>query len=402
LAVSSGVSAQDGPPPPTSGRVVASDLSATGGAVGPDGALYVATGGTGGDTELTPPPDAGIGEATFGLTATIVRIDPESGEQTTVAENLPSAFADGEAFGAIADIAFNGTTMYFLLTGSLNEMGATDWPNGVYHVLNSGTDTELVADISTFNDENPVAFPDAVPGGNPFALEPRGSGWIVSDGNYNRLLSITPGGDISVLSAFENIVPTGLALQTGGSVLNTWFSPAPHVPGASHVVSVAVPGGAVTELASGPASMIDVTYGPGGSAYVLQFSDFVEDESAPPEPTGRIYRLDGSELTLLVDGMILPTSLNFAGETAFVTSLTGAVYQIDDFSSIEPLPAAEPTAAATQAPAPTPTRAGVIGAPDTGSGPSSGGGNSLSLVLLLAGLGVGAVLAGARFAWKRA
>jgi hypothetical protein len=278
-------------------------------------------------------------------------------------------------------------------------------------VTNNGTDTELIADISTYNDEHPVAFEDAAPGGNPFALQRRGSGFIVSDGNYNRLLSVGSNGVITTLASFDNVVPTGLAEGPNSTILNTWFSPAPHLPGESFVMSIATPSGAATELASGPASMIDVSIGPDGNVYVLQFSDFVADETAPPAPTGRIYQLEGNTLTLLVDGMILPTSLNFSGDTAYVTSLTGAVYEINNFSTIDPLPApapqpttappgASPTAGAPQ---PTATRATGVTPPDTGDGSSGGGsGSALMIVVALAAAAGGALaLGGTRLARTR-
>jgi hypothetical protein len=93
-----GVFAQEGPPPPTSGALLTGDIGgATGAAVGPDGALYVPQGGTGGAQTLTPPPDAGIeGVVTFGLTASIVRVNPNTGAVTTEASNLPSLANDGE------------------------------------------------------------------------------------------------------------------------------------------------------------------------------------------------------------------------------------------------------------------------------------------------------------------
>ncbi len=363
------------------------------------------TGGTGGAQVLTPPPDAGIeGEVTFGLTATIVRIDG-NGNVTTVAQNLPSLAFDGEG-GSIADVEFIGTSIYFLVTGSAEKLGVPEWPNGVYRVTNNGTDAVLVADISAYNDSHPVAFPDAAPGGNPFALERRGTGFIVSDGNYNRLLSVQANGLITLLSSFENIVPTGLASGPSGATLNTWFSAAPHLPGDSAVVSVAALGGAVTQLASGPASMIDVSIGPDGNTYVLQFSDYTADEMAPPTPTGRIYQLEGGTLTLLVDGFILPTSLNFDGDTAYVTTLTGAVWEINNFSSIAPLPAPAPqptSVPSTTAPPPAPTATpsgGTIGAPDTGDG-SGGGGDAASWAMplaIVAALGVALAFGGTRLA----
>ena len=109
--------------------------------------------------------------------------------------------------------------IYVLTSGGLNYLGgsAVDYPNGIYRLEDDDTWT-LVADISAFNDDNPVSFPDAGPGGNPFAFEARGSEFIVSDGNYNRLLRATTAGDISILASFDNVVPTGLETDGGGPV----------------------------------------------------------------------------------------------------------------------------------------------------------------------------------------
>jgi hypothetical protein len=389
---------------PTAGTLLVGDLQgATGATIGPDGALYVPQGGTGGDQVLEPPPEAGIEEeVTFGLTASIIRID-EDGTVTTEADELPSLAFDGEG-GSIADVAFLGDDLYFLVTGSADALGVPEYPNGVYVVDGDGSGSELVADISEFNNANDPEFPDAAPGGNPFALETRGSGFVVSDGNFNRLLSVATNGDISLLAQFENVVPTGLASESSGPLHLTWFSAAPHLPGDSHVVSVGVPGGAVTQLASGPSSMIDVSYGPDDRIFVLQFSDFVEDESAPPAPTGRIYELVGSDLVLLVDGFVLPTSLDFSGETAYVTSLFGQVFQIENFSTLQPLPEPSPTAVppTPAPPAPTATPGGGIAPPDTGNGGylDSDGSSPWLAVLIAAASVLG--LGGLVFAVKRA
>lgn len=400
-----GAQAQEGGP--TSGTLLAGDLSGmTGSAVGPDGAIYVVDAGTGGENVVQLPEEMGGGEANWGLTARIIRVDPEDGAITAAATNLPSFESEDGAFSA-ADITFMGNDLYWLLSGSVNLLGGDleDWPNGVYKVTGGDDDEhELVADISEFNDDNPVDFEDAAPGGNPFAIEVRGSGFIVSDGNYNRLLQVATTGSISLLAEFDNVVPTGL--ETGGStVLNTWFSAFPHNPEDSKVVSVSVPGGAVTEVASGVAQMIDVTAGPDGNIYVLQFGDQQNDENAPPSPTGRIYRWeDDGSLTALVEGFTLATSLNFSGDTAYVTTLFGEVWQIENFSSIAPLPEPTPmpTAQPTMAPPqPTPTAGGGIAPPDTGGGYADSGSGMPVGVLALAIAGAAAVMGGATLAFVR-
>ena len=133
VVLARGAQAQEGP---TSGTLVASEFSATGSAIGPDGAFYVVDAGTGGENVVQLPEEMGGGEANWGLTARIVRIDPDDGEVTDAATNLPSFESEDGAFSA-TDIAFNGNDLYWLLTGSVNLLGGDleDWPNGVYEVV---------------------------------------------------------------------------------------------------------------------------------------------------------------------------------------------------------------------------------------------------------------------------
>lgn len=399
--------AQGGPPPPSSGTVIASGLSSTGAAIGPDGALYVGVGGSAetGDEEITVPADLaerfGIETVLFGDNSTVMRVDPDDGAVTTYADGLPSASdsVGGEPFISPTDVAWLGGELYVLISGGAPQVGgaAADWPNGIYTPDGEGWD--LVADINQFNDDNPVDFSDAGPGGNPFALDVRGNEFIVSDGNYNRILRATTTGDISILASFDNVVPTGLATRSSGPVYNTWFSAFPHAPEDSHLVRVGYPGGAVTQVAGGYAQLIDVEFG-ADATYVLQFGDQSLDEEAPPPP-GRLLRLgsDGS-LTPVVTGLMLATSVNFSGDTAFVTSLTGDVTMIEGVSALQGIdePEPEPTTAPPVASPTAPT--GPITPPNTGMGSSSQGGMPIALMIALALAGLTLASAGGLVAVK--
>lgn len=389
---------------PSAGTTIASGVSSTGAAIGPDGALYVGVGGTAeaSDEELTLPADLaelfGLDTVLFGLNSTVMRVDPDDGAVTTYADNLPSVSdaVGGEPFMSPTDVIFVDNTLYVLITGGAPDVGgiAADWPNGIYTPDGDGWD--LVADINQFNDDNPVDFPDAGPGGNPFAIDLRGSEFIVSDGNYNRLLRVTMAGDISVFSAFDNVVPTGLAAGGPGPVLNTWFSAAPHFPEDSYLTSIAFPTGAATPLEGSNvyAQLIDVEFGPGGAVYVLQMGDQQLDEAGPPPP-GRLLKWSDGSFDVLVTGLFLPTSVNFSGDTAYITSLTGDVLQVEGVSALVPIeeaPAPEPTTAPPPAPAPTTAPpVGPISPPNTGTGDASGVESYTMLVLVLALAGTAAV-----------
>ena len=364
-------SAQEGgPPPPPGASSLASGLSATGSTIGPDGALYIPIGGEA-PTAIAVPEEfvelAGTETVYFGTTGSVARVDVETGEVTTYAEGLPvTSFEGSEEGSGPADAAFMGGTLYVLVTGSVAPFGgaAAAYPNGIYR-LNPDDSWTIVADISEFNDANPVEFPDAIPGGNPFAISVRGSEFIVSDGNYNRLLTVTTSGAITLLAQFDNVVPTGLETPAGGPIWNTWFSPFPHDPGTSFLQSIGYPTGAVTTVADEWAQLIDVKVGPGGNVYVLQFGDQQLDENAPPPP-GRLLLLQDGELLPVVEGFTLSTSLSFIGDTAYVTSLTGEVWEVPGVSGLTPVEP-EPTTAPPPPASPT-APVGTVLPPDTGSG----------------------------------
>ncbi len=138
---------------------------------GPDGNLYVATAGLGGNTttncvQVIPP----VGPYMGGNTSSIVKISP-NGDVSTVASELPS---DINTFGftmGVADVAFIGNQLYALLVAGCSH-GNPYNPTSVIKVNDDGT-WSVVADISDYLANNPVAAPeedDFEPDGSPYSL----------------------------------------------------------------------------------------------------------------------------------------------------------------------------------------------------------------------------------------
>ena len=157
---------------------------------GPDGDLYVAEGGAGGTAstvgqcDQVPPP---VGPYTGGMTARISKLSPDGTTRTTVADQLPSsqtAPAAGGFVSGVADVAFIGDTLYAILAGAGCSHGLAGTVNAVLRVNGDGTVTQ-VADLSTFQQQNPVANPD------PDDFEPEGT-WYSMVAVRGNLYAIEP------------------------------------------------------------------------------------------------------------------------------------------------------------------------------------------------------------------
>src|SRR3954471_23426493 len=84
--------------------------------VGPDGALYVAEAGRGGSGRCLSSPEGG-GDACYGATGAITRVDVKTGRKQKVVSKLPSLAVQGDTAGADAsgphDVSFSGNVAYF-------------------------------------------------------------------------------------------------------------------------------------------------------------------------------------------------------------------------------------------------------------------------------------------------
>jgi sugar lactone lactonase YvrE len=303
--------APSAPPPGPRASLLASGLEgASGSTVGPDGALYV----------------------TEGVAGRVSRIDPTTGTATTFAGGLPAALP-WIGIGGPIDVAFIDNKAYVLVTLVGPDVGGDDVV-GIYRVEGPDSFT-LIADIGTWAVANPPETAYFVPTGVQYALQPYRGGLLVSDGHHNRVLGVTLDGGITELVAFDNIVPTGLAVR-GNTVYVAEAGPVPHRPQDGKVVAFG-PDQPVTTVASGAPLMVDVEFGPGRTLYALSQGDWsgmFGGEGSPADPdTGSIVRVnaDGTCTAVWV-GIDRPTSLEFIGNAAFVVTLTGKVWRIDDLA----------------------------------------------------------------------
>jgi hypothetical protein len=279
-----------------------------GSAIGPDGALYV--------TERVP--------------GRISRVDPQTGDVTTFANGLPAAVLP---LGGVMDVAFVDDTAYALVTLVGTDVGGNS-DVGIYRI-DGPTSNTLIADIGAWSIANPPNTSFAVPTGVQYAMDNYRGGFLVTDGHHNRVLRIKLSGAISEMMTFGNTVPTGLAVH-GKTVYMGEAGAVPHLPEDGRVVSFTPQSSGATVIASGAPLLVDVEFGLGRTLYALsqgEWDGVAEGSPAFPD-TGALMEVqsDGTVVSVM-DNLDRPTSVDFIGGTAYVVTLDGEVWMIENASN---------------------------------------------------------------------
>ena len=283
-----------------------------GSTVGPGNALYV----------------------TAPLAGSIWRVNPKTGERSVFATGLPKRIPDPFFIGSgVIDVAFRGGTAYALVTGVGPDLEGKDIV-GIYRVDGPSSFT-VVADIGAWSIAHPPVPDFFVPSGFQYALETYKDGFIVTDGHHNRVLYVTLDGNISEMIAFDNVVPTGLALR-GNTIYFTQAGPIPHLPATAKLLTLSLKTATATEIASAAGLnvglFVDVEFGPGESPFVL--AQGVWDgpyEGAPAKPnTGALLSLTSNRsFSIIADKLNQPTSMEFIGNKAYIISLVGEFWEMN-------------------------------------------------------------------------
>jgi len=291
---------------PSATRLVTGLASGSGSTVGPDGALYV----------------------TEGAAGRVSRIDPQTGGVTTFASGLPPSIV---GLGGAMDVEFKDGTAYVLVTLVGPDVGGSDVV-GIYRVDDSD-DFTVIADIGAWSLAHPPATPFDVPTGVQYAMEKYRNAFLVTDGHHNRVLRVSLDGTVSEEIAFGNIVPTGLE-RRGNTVYMAQAGPVPHLPQDGKVVSFQPTSDAVTEVAAGGPLLVDVEFGASHDLFALAQGEFTPGNpaGAPANPnTGQLLKVDGQGgFTVVEEPLNQPTSLELIGKTAYVVTLSGEIWKIDN------------------------------------------------------------------------
>jgi hypothetical protein len=288
---------------------LASGLAGSSGStVGPDGALYVAEGAAG----------------------RIARVDPHTGDVTTYASGLPSSIVD---IGGPIDVVFVDDTAYALVTLVGSDVGGSD-DVGIYRIDGPASNT-LIADIGQYSLDNPPDTGFFIPTGVQYAIDRYRGGFLVTDGHHNRVLRVKLNGAISEMMTFGNIVPTGLETH-GKSVYMGQAGPAPHLPEDGRIVSFTPQSDSAADVADGAQLLVDVEFGLGRTLYALSqgvWDGVMEGSPALPDTGALMEVQDDGTVVSVMDNLDRPTSLEFIGGTAYVVTLDGEVWMIENASN---------------------------------------------------------------------
>lgn len=280
---------------------------------GPDGNIYVAEAGLGGDMSTQgqcDQPPAPVGPYKGGFTSRISKVTL-GGARTTVADKLPSHIDAINDFGGIADVAFVGDKLYALSTGAGCSHGHANEPNALLQVNSDGT-TTIVADLSAFLKAHPVAHPpsDYEADGQWYSMLPARGALAVVEANSGQLDLITTSGQvtrIADLSADPWFGPTAIAYDGDFYVGN--LSTFPIMDGSSKVLKI-TPDGQVSTFATGFTTILGLAFDSLHRLYVLETT--TGGNQLPTPGTGKVVRINADASTEeIATGLSLPTAMTF-------------------------------------------------------------------------------------------
>jgi hypothetical protein len=303
---------------------------------GPDGFLYVAEGGTGGDTSTVGTCTqvvAPVGPYSGGLTARISKIS-EDGVRSTVADKLPSdqlSPAFGGLVSGVADVQFMDGALYGIEAAGGCSHGLADTSNTLFRVNSDGT-TTTIADLSAFLKANPVSHKDVddfEPDGTWYGMVAVHNVFYATEPNTQQIDRITLDGQVTrVVDLSTMFVPpagwkgaTGITLH--GNLYFGQLGTFPVVPGTESVYKV-TPDGSVQVAASGLTAILGVAFDSHGRMYVLE-DDTVAGFPGPAAiGTGQVVRInhDGSKTTIAT-GLTFPTGMAFGPDGRLYVSNKG-------------------------------------------------------------------------------
>ena len=269
----------------------------------PDGSLYVAEAGIGGNGASVPSP-SGQGNLNYGNSGAISKI--ENGTAKRVLTGLPSvAFGDGTGAAGPHDIKFDADGKAYVLLGYAADpalrsaLGDTDLGKVITCDLSTST-WSSIADISNYEVTNKILSRDCEIASNPLSFYVDNNKLVIVDAGTNSILSInTDGSNLEKIAEIPNKILTN-PIFPGAKSQN--FDRG-HVPAPG-----AYPQAPPSEI-SIQSVPTDVVKGLDGAYYVCEFTGFPF-----PEGGAKIYRIDVNGVEVFADGFTQLIDMAFDAE----------------------------------------------------------------------------------------
>ncbi len=324
----------------------------------PDGSLYVALSGIGGDGASIPSP-SGQGNLIYGNSGALVKI--ENGSVKPVLTGLPSvAFADGTGAAGPHDIKFDAAGKAYILLGFaanpalLHTLGDNDLGKIITCDFSTNTWSSIV-DIANYEVANKTVSKDDEVVSNPLSLYVDNNKLVVVDAGANTLLSVnTDGSDLKQIAAIPNqiltnpifpgtksqnfdrghvpppsaypqappsqlpiqSVPTDVVKGEDEAYYVCEFTGFPFPEGGAKIYRIS-PDGELEVFASGFTQLIDLAFDGSGNLYVLQH---MNQSGWKGKPDGALIQIapNGERTTLMEgDGLEMPSALTIGPDGAF-------------------------------------------------------------------------------------
>jgi hypothetical protein len=350
---------------------------------GPDGDLYVAEAGVGGDTCFAAPaPGGGTAEVCFGASGGVTRVTDGDGEQERILDDLPSWVSPSDAVGP-SDVAVAADGTMFIAVGlggnvhtREDQFGADGERFGTVVEVAPDGDVSVLADLAAYEadvdpDQDQPGAEQVGEGGdsNPYglALDDDGS-LLVVDAGGNSMVRVGQDGQVALESTFpvaETEAPPFLGLPPGTMIPYQFVPTAVELDDDATLVSqltgfpFPVGGAAVYDVAGddlgvvadGFTNVVDIATDEAGNLFVAELS-----QTGLPPSNPRISQVleDGSRKVLLNAAELggLPTGLAVGPDGMVYVALgltgEGTVVRVD------PAVASDPAAAAACPPAEVP------------------------------------------------
>jgi sugar lactone lactonase YvrE len=264
-------------------------------AIGPDGEIYVAEAGKGGDGPCALGPE---GERCHGQTGAVVRIDRRHGTVSRLVTGLPSAAsADGSFATGPHGITLAGVGKTYVTIGYAGDPANRVADFGVdgssYARLVRATASgrwKFVADLGDYEGENNPTGDES--DSNPYGVLALAGRTVVADAGANALNAVAANGTISTLAVFPDrlveapdflglpagtlipmdTVPTSVTRGPDGHFYVGQLTGFPFPIGGARIFRVPAQGGTPEVVADGFTAIVGLAFAPDGSLYVLELA----------------------------------------------------------------------------------------------------------------------------------